>query len=222
MHAYLFIGATESERTKNLESALAKLGIASWAQRILEKEEESASIGIGALKKWISYLSVSDQKNQNAGIIPHAEFLTVDAQNSLLKTLEEPPKHTLIFLCAPNQDALIETIRSRCQIIRCRLTEEESAVTPIPNELTDLSLPIGQWFNYIDRTIKSREDAIVWVDSMLQTWRQTVRSKKNTSSNTLGKYLLEARQILVGNGNYKLTIDRIRIRMLLSGHSEIR
>ena len=36
------------------------------------------------------------------------------AQNALLKLLEEPPKHVRFILCAENAGALLDTIRSRC------------------------------------------------------------------------------------------------------------
>jgi len=48
-------------------------------------------------------------------IIDDAPFLTVAAQNALLKTLEEPPAHSLLVLIASNPDALLATVRSRCQ-----------------------------------------------------------------------------------------------------------
>jgi len=51
-------------------------------------------------------------------IIDHAENLTAEAQNALLKTLEEPPKGSLIILIASNLRLLFKTIISRCQIFK--------------------------------------------------------------------------------------------------------
>lgn len=48
-------------------------------------------------------------------IIDDAPLLTVAAQNALLKTLEEPPSRSLLILVANNPDALLPTVRSRCQ-----------------------------------------------------------------------------------------------------------
>lgn len=44
-----------------------------------------------------------------------AHLLTVNAANTLLKTLEEPPANTHIILCTPYWSRLLPTIRSRCQ-----------------------------------------------------------------------------------------------------------
>lgn len=47
-------------------------------------------------------------------IIPDAEMMTPQAQNALLKTIEEPPEYAVIMLLTQNADALLPTIQSRC------------------------------------------------------------------------------------------------------------
>jgi DNA polymerase-3 subunit delta' len=51
-------------------------------------------------------------------IIEGAHRMNEDAQNALLKTLEEPPAGVVIVLCADDEERLLPTIRSRCQRIR--------------------------------------------------------------------------------------------------------
>lgn len=46
--------------------------------------------------------------------IKGANKLTIQSQNYLLKTLEEPPKDVVFVLSADNKEALLETVRSRC------------------------------------------------------------------------------------------------------------
>jgi DNA polymerase-3 subunit delta' len=53
-------------------------------------------------------------------IIPEADLMTVQAQNALLKTLEEPPEYAVIFLLTENADSLLSTIRSRCVMLKLR------------------------------------------------------------------------------------------------------
>ena len=57
-------------------------------------------------------------------IINDAEKMNDEAANALLKTLEEPPRTTYIILIAHRPDALLSTIRSRCQTIRFAPIEE--------------------------------------------------------------------------------------------------
>ena len=53
-------------------------------------------------------------------IIPEADLMTVQAQNAILKTIEEPPEYAVIFLLTENADSLLATIRSRCVILKLR------------------------------------------------------------------------------------------------------
>lgn len=50
-------------------------------------------------------------------IIKNADKMTVQAQNALLKTLEEPPEHVIIILLATEERKLLETVRSRCVVL---------------------------------------------------------------------------------------------------------
>ena len=61
-------------------------------------------------------------------VIRDADRLTDEAQNALLKTLEEPPPESLLVLTTSRPPALVPTIRSRCQELRLQpLTEVEAA-----------------------------------------------------------------------------------------------
>ena len=52
--------------------------------------------------------------------VNEAEMMTASAQNSLLKTLEEPPARTVFILVTARPEQLLPTIRSRCQAVRFR------------------------------------------------------------------------------------------------------
>ena len=58
-------------------------------------------------------------------IVPDAHLMRAEAQNALLKTLEEPPEYIVILLLAPSADAMLETIRSRCQMVELAAKPEE-------------------------------------------------------------------------------------------------
>ncbi len=47
--------------------------------------------------------------------------LTNDAQNALLKLLEEPPKHVYFCLCTTNPEKVLETVKDRCHIYKVKL-----------------------------------------------------------------------------------------------------
>lgn len=53
-------------------------------------------------------------------IVSEAEKMTVQAQNALLKTLEEPPAYAVILLLTTNASVLLDTIRSRCVLLNLK------------------------------------------------------------------------------------------------------
>lgn len=64
--------------------------------------------------------------NKKVYIINESEKMTKEAQNCLLKTLEEPPQFVVIILVTDNENLMLNTIKSRCTKINfTRLTNEE-------------------------------------------------------------------------------------------------
>ena len=81
------------------------------------------SIKIAQIRELQSDIIVKPHKKYKIYIIDKSEKMTIEAQNALLKTLEEPPEYAIIILVANNKETLLPTIRSRCEIIK---------FTPIP------------------------------------------------------------------------------------------
>lgn len=61
----------------------------------------------------------------NIAILEHCELMNAEAQNALLKVLEEPPESALFILLTENAGAFLTTVLSRCLLLR---------VTPLSNE----------------------------------------------------------------------------------------
>ena len=57
-------------------------------------------------------------------IVDEAEKMNVQAQNALLKTIEEPPAYAVILLLTTNADAFLPTIRSRCVTLDLKAVED--------------------------------------------------------------------------------------------------
>lgn len=58
------------------------------------------------------------QGGRRVAILDDADHLNIEGANSLLKTLEEPPPRSLLFLIGTSEQRQLPTIRSRCQIVR--------------------------------------------------------------------------------------------------------
>lgn len=66
-------------------------------------------------------------------IIDNADKMTQEAQNSLLKTLEEPPQFVTIILIGENENTILSTIKSRCMIIHFNPINDNEMITYLKN-----------------------------------------------------------------------------------------
>ena len=78
--------------------------------------EKPASIGVDDIRKQINdTIQVRPYSSYyKIYIVDEAEKMTAQAQNALLKTIEEPPSYAVILLLTTNPDAFLPTILSRC------------------------------------------------------------------------------------------------------------
>ena len=72
---------------------------------------------------------------RRAGVIADAEWLNVEAQNALLRLLEEPPPRTTLVLVAATSAGLLATVRSRCQRVAFRVAGVSPLEDPERGEL---------------------------------------------------------------------------------------
>ena len=82
---------------------------------------EQTQIKIEQVRKAIDFLQLSRHyKYYKIVLFKEADNLNNAAANSLLKTLEEPPPHTVILITCRQPSAMVPTIRSRCHRIHLR------------------------------------------------------------------------------------------------------
>jgi DNA polymerase-3 subunit delta' len=119
---------------------------------------EKASIGVDDIRQTSAFLQkTAHMSGYKSVVIAKAETMTESAANALLKTLEEPSKHSLILLLSADIEQLLPTIISRCRVIELRpfvgdaLMQQLNAnshdafvnLTHLP-ELTDTSIQLKQ------------------------------------------------------------------------------
>ena len=86
---------------------------------IIHYRSEKASLGIDEVRRIIEEVSKKPYEGDRKIIIIHGgDKLTVQAQNAMLKTIEEPPKGVYIILLTESLELLLDTIKSRCQIYK--------------------------------------------------------------------------------------------------------
>jgi len=97
---------------------------------IIEPEEEGKQIKIAQIRELIEYVTLkSFSGNKKIAIIEPADAMNRATANALLKTLEEPPSQSMLFLLSHRPSNLPITIRSRCQRIDFGPVFDETAIS---------------------------------------------------------------------------------------------
>ena len=86
---------------------------------LLGIENKQGQIGVNEAEAIVKKLSLKAYEgNFKILIIWMAEKMNIAASNKLLKLIEEPPEKTILLLITENEDQIINTILSRCQIVK--------------------------------------------------------------------------------------------------------
>jgi DNA polymerase III delta prime subunit len=162
----LLIGGSSKSR-KDEAINLAK-GASSWDCHILDTRVTSGIHDVRGLTSELNKKPINSLFK--IALILEAQNLTLEAQNALLKTLEEPPKNTKIVLTAATSEGLLSTISSRCLKINMALDSQNDHPKKLDKFLSLDSYE--QWLAAADLDLES------WLSFWRERLLGTVFSKK--------------------------------------------
>ena len=103
-----------------------------------DDDKKSEQIKIDDIRDINQFMNLSRQQGQYKAVcINKAESMNINAANALLKTLEEPPGNAILFLVSQRSDALLPTIKSRCQTWKFHLPNEEQSLAWLSEQADD-------------------------------------------------------------------------------------
>ncbi len=188
------------------------------------------SIGINQVRRLEENFSLKSHSfPPKLGFIAQAEKLTLEAQNALLKMLEEPIGNSVLILTAPRQENLLITVVSRCQLINL---PEKAVIELSSEEIKELSQELEKILNsspgkriQFNDQLNTRDEAIAFCQNQLCLWReillkkikqpQSLKSRLNRLSSreitTTIRQLEKTLQFLKANANPRLCLDNLLI-----------
>ena len=110
--------------------------------------------------------------DRRIAIIDDADKMNAESANALLKTLEEPSANYLMILIASELDAILPTIRSRCQLMRFgRLSQEDVAELLLEQQIIDSTQQANQIARLAEGSLKIASQLL---DENLETLREKI------------------------------------------------
>lgn len=172
------------------------------------------SIKIDALREMIDTLSRhSLEGGRRVVLIENAERMTPQAQNCLLKTLEDGAADTYFLLTCDIESALLPTIRSRCRCVRVQPWDEKR----VEKALLDRGIPADRARSLaafcegsLGRALQMQEDAAYW--QARETVKRSFFSIRSTASLPAAAQALKDQK---ENGDRLLDILEQELRALL-------
>ncbi len=164
MIAKLLLSEFFKERDKKINEFLVQIKISNPHPDLLIFPKDS-KLGIEQARKIKDYFSLKPYSAKGKTVVlEDASALTKEAQNALLKTLEELPKNALFLLGSDSESRFLPTVLSRCQIIHLTDTDLSSLRHMTYEVYTKdieklMESTTEQRFEYIEK-LKDREELL--------------------------------------------------------------
>ncbi len=126
----------------------------------------SQTLKIQEVREIIKFIHLKPQHKRKVLVLGPMDYATVEAQNALLKLLEDKPEYACMLLFTHNTHKVLDTIKSRCQIIDIR---KAGLVTQKPEKNTFVSQLVNlqnnlKRFSFIEqRKDISKEDVLMLI-----------------------------------------------------------
>ena len=118
-HSYIFSGIKGVGKYSFAKDFAKCILEDSMMQDYYELGPDGKSIKVSQIRELQNVINIKPTfSKKSVYIIDDADLMTIEAQNSLLKTLEEPPEYAVIILIVHNERSILSTVKSRCVNIK--------------------------------------------------------------------------------------------------------
>ena len=142
-HANLIVGNDgigKSVIAKYLSNQIIKVRDNAESVDIVKYYPSSSSFGVDDVRNIINEVGKKPYEGDKKVLILYkCDKLTTQAQNALLKTIEEPPKGVYLILLSDSLETILDTIKSRCQIYKLTPLTKEEILIYIHDNYTNLA-----------------------------------------------------------------------------------
>lgn len=221
MQSFIIISSDLTQTETYISELTKKEHISPFDHKIIRQTEEATkkksakkSLGIETIKSLQQDVYLTPVQGEKKLIVIHdAELLTIEAQNALLKLLEEPPVHLLLLLVTNTLNTLLPTIQSRCSIVNL-IQQDTTSVLSEEEKAFWQTLSSPKILELAEKKGKTKEEAIEWSKQLIVQFEQELHALDNTPTiqqyNNLLRKLLKIHQTVSStNISPRMTIESI-------------
>ena len=151
-HAYIVGGNRKSARA-HIDTLVAPLLIARSGNPDFSVREY-VSFSIDDARELRTWQELVPQSGEHKVSVIYADFITREAENALLKTLEEPVAGTHIFIAIPNPHVLLPTLLSRVRVV---MPESDGEDLTLPAKRF-LAMNRGERLAFVAKLVEKSDD----------------------------------------------------------------
>ena len=214
MQSILIVGNKDKTKEET-ERIIAENSISKFDINLIESEK---TVGIAQTRLLQKNIFLTPNSGAKKAVILESFFgITIDAQNSLLKILEEPPEDTIIMILVSSLDFVLPTIISRCKIINLskvsKLSEKENqdileVFEDLKKDRISNALLIAQDYS------KDKDEALTFLENLILTLDKNLENNKNS-----GKILKDLQKtytiIKTTNVNIRLALENLFLNLMV-------
>lgn len=142
---------------------------------------DKATLGVDAVREMIEDAAMaSTEFDYKIYVFEDAHTLTVQAQNALLKVMEEPPLGVVILLLTQEADAMLTTVRSRARLVRMQRFTADELRSHLSRSHPELLAPLASRPEELAALLLSAEGSIGCAIKLLSPENQSALKKERT------------------------------------------
>lgn len=218
MHSFIILSHSKTVSDNKTLEITKRFSISEFRKIIIDQNPD-----IKTIRQSLKTLYAQASHEYQALIIKDLQKLSESSQQTLLKTIEEPPLNSICIIQAGFSDSILPTLVSRSEIIRIaseEALENENSIAlywkpiitgfSLTHRLTEAST--------INSTYKEKDALTKWLDGQILFFRNLMYRRLETkkenklTSNQIAKIitaLLKAKRYIHYNCNQKLVIDNL-------------
>lgn len=213
MLPFLIIHPNIIDRQKKITQILDSLKLNLTHPNVLYLTDDQR-LGIENLSQVKQHLNLKPyREGSQVVVIESAQNLTPEAQNSLLKILEEPPAQGLVILASNSESMLLPTIISRCQVENLLdqnkdWSEQEAKyqqqITKLQNSSTE------ERFKFVEK-LEEKEDFLKTLVSFFR--KELIKNPKSENVTSFLKDLAWGEKLMAQNINQRAILEYLMLKL---------